>query len=97
VDVIFILLVFLAPLIGFVAGFLVGALRRASVRIAAALVVIVSPLAFLSMPLLLPAASPDERYGAAWALTMFGAHIALWSLFATLGVWVGTARGSRAE
>jgi hypothetical protein len=90
------LAVFFAPLTGFVAGFLAGILRPVLLRIIAAIIVIVSPLACLSMPLLLPGTSADSRYGAAFFLTVFAAHIALWMLFGTLGVFVGVARGRHA-
>lgn len=96
-DLIFIPIVFLAPLLGFVAGFVVGALRRSSVRIVAALIVIISPLAWLSLPLLLPATSPSQRLGAAWLLTMLAAHIVLWMVFTALGLWVGSARRRGSE
>jgi hypothetical protein len=96
-DLIIIPIVFLAPVIGFVAGFLAGIVRRSSVRIAAALIVIISPLALLSLPLLLPATSPSQRLGAAWLLTMLAAHVALWMLFALLGLWVGAARRRGSE
>ncbi|HYE27233.1 MAG TPA: hypothetical protein VEA61_03220 [Allosphingosinicella sp.] len=92
----FVLFIFLAPLIGFIAGFLAGALRPIPLGIMAAIIVIVSPSAYLLAPLLVPGGSPEERYGPAFALTMFGVHSLLWALFATLGAFVGAARGRRA-
>ena len=88
-----VLLLFLAaPVVAFVAGFLAGQIRQRAWRLIVAAAIILFPLASFLLPLLHPSASPNLRYAASFGLTMFGFHIGLWTLFCTLGVFVGAAK-----
>ena len=81
-----------APIAGFVIGFLAGMIRHNVVRVIVAATLILFPLAFFLVPLLNPSASEDQRFGAAFGLMIFGVPIGLWTLFGTLGVFVGAAK-----
>jgi hypothetical protein len=90
--VLVLLLFLLAPLVAFAAGFVAGQIRQRALRLIVAAAIILFPLAFFLVPLLHPSASPDSRYAAGFGLAMFGFHIGLWTLFGTLGVFVGAAK-----
>ena len=79
-------------MVAFVIGFLAGQIRQGALRLIVAAAIILFPLAFFLVPLLHPSASPDLRFGAGFGLAMFGFHIGLWTLFGTLGTFVGAAK-----
>ena len=91
-DALIPVLLVLSPVIGFVAGFCAGTIRIAFIRAVAAILVILLPLALLIWPLLVPWSTQGDRYGAAFGLVLLGIPLALWMLFAPLGVVVGSAR-----
>ena len=90
--ILFLAALLLAPASAFVAGFLAGQVRGPLLRMVVAAAIILFPLGFFLTALLDPWASADQKYEAAFGLEVLGFHIGLWTLFGTMGAFVGAAK-----